>query len=249
MDSSAFKVPAGHSNSGGMKYRSAIYTAEKVSVGDFTLPSFLVARIGGSRALSVDSLETVPEPIRQTAKLSNGGLYFGANPDVPEVGDQRVRFEEVPNGPVSIVAKQAGTTFTPFLTRRGGQVELLEPGLVSATEMFQMAQDRNKMLTLAIRVGGFLLLGMAFSMILLPIAVLASILPFLGRLVGAGTGMIAFLLAGILWTGTVAVAWIFYRPLLGIAILLVTVVLIVLMVKRFRKAGPSPLPDSPPPLS
>jgi hypothetical protein len=95
---------------------------------------------------------------------------------------------------------------------------------------------------------------MGFGMVLRPIAVLASILPFLGRIVGTGTTVIAFLLAGILWTLTVAVAWIFYRPLLGIAILLVTVALIVMVVKRFRKPTPTmmggtPVADGPPPLS
>ena len=75
---------------------------------------------------------------------------------------------------------------------------------MSAPEMFQLAQNRNNMLTLAIRVGGFVMLGIAFSMILRPIAVLASILPFLGRLVGTGTTIIAFLLAAIVWTLTVA---------------------------------------------
>lgn len=73
-------------------------------------------------------------------------------------------------------------------------------------------------------------------------------------IVGTGTTLIAFLLAGILWTGTVAVAWVFYRPLVGIAILLVTLALIVMVAKRFHKpapalsTGPPPF-DGPPPLS
>jgi hypothetical protein len=177
-------------------------------------------------------------------------VYFGANPASPTVGDLRIRFTRVPTGPVSVVAQQSGSTFVSYRTQTGGTLDLLELGTVGAQEMFQMAQDRNKMLTWGIRILGFFVLGIGFSMILRPIAVLASILPFLGRLVGTGTTFVAFLLGGIVWCLTVSIAWIFYRPILGISILVVTGVLLVLVVKRLRGRGPSapPLPAGPPPL-
>lgn len=251
VDSSRFKVAGDHRNPTEMKYRSETMTAQEVTFGAFTLPSFLVSKIGGARSLAVDSLENAAEEVRATAKLDNGVVYFGSDPKSPAVGDLRVRFLSVPTGPASIVAQQSGNSFVSYRTKTGGSVDLLEAGHVSAAEMFQMAQDRNKMLTWAIRVGGFFLLGMAFSMILRPIAVLASILPFLGRLVGTGTTIVAFLLAGIVWGLTVSFAWIFYRPVLGIIILVVTVFLLVLLVKRARRPAPAapPLPASPPPLA
>jgi hypothetical protein len=156
----------------------------------------------------------------------------------------------VPNGPASVIAQQSGSTFVSYRTKTGGSVDLLESGHVSAADMFQMAQDRNKLLTWAIRIGGFFLLGMAFSMILRPIAVLASILPFLGRLVGTGTTFVAFLLAGIVWGLTVSFAWIFYRPVLGVILLAGAAFLLILVVKRLRRpASPPPLQTSPPPLA
>lgn len=246
--SSQFKVASGHQNPDSMKYRSNAIMAEDVTLGAFTLPGFLVEKIGGAQDLAVESLDKASEEVRNTATLNNGAIYFGRNPNSPVVGDQRIRFQAVPTGPVSVIAQQQGVTFAPYRTSAGGQVDLLESGVVSAPDMFRMAQDRNKILTVAIRVGGFVLLGIAFSMILRPIAVLASIIPFLGRLVGTGTSVIAFLLAAIFWTLTVAVAWIFYRPVLGIAILVVTSLLIFLVVKRFRKAG-SPALNGPPPLA
>lgn len=250
VDSSRFKVASDHRNPTEMKYRDTTATASPVTFGAFTLPDFLVSRIGGARPLAVESLETAAEDVRTTAKLENGLIYFGNEPKSPLVGDLRVRFLSVPTGPASVVAQQSGSTFVPYKTKTGGSVELLEPGHVSAADMFQMAQDRNKMLTWAIRVGGFFLLGIAFSMILRPIAVLAGILPFLGRLVGTGTTIIAFLLAGIVWGLTVSFAWIFYRPILGIIILAVTVFLLVLVVKRLRRpAGPPALQMTPPPLA
>jgi len=254
VDSTRFKVTSGYENPREMKYRSNTLMAEGVTMGAFDLPAFLVSQIGGATPLQVESLDKAAGDIRAAARLHEGGVYLGANPDSPAVGDLRISFLAVPTGPISVVAQQAGKSFASLRTATGGELNLLENGIVSAEDMFRMAHERNKFLTWAIRVGGFFLLSMGFGMVLRPIAVLASILPFLGRIVGAGTTMIAFLLAGILWTLTVAVAWIFYRPLLGIAILVVTVVLIVMVVKRLRKSGPAltsgpPAFDGPPPLS
>lgn len=254
VDSSKFKVTSGYENPPEMKYRSTTLMAEGVTMGVFDLPAFLVSQIGGAIPLGVESLDKAAADVRDSARLHEGGVYLGGNPGAPAVGDLRVSFLSVPTGPVSVVAQQAGKSFVSFTAATGGTLDLLENGIMTADEMFSMAHERNKFLTLAIRVGGFFLLAMGFGMIFRPIAVLASILPFLGRLVGTGTTIIAFLLAGILWTMTVAVAWIFYRPLLGIAILAVTVLLVVMVVKRFRKPAPvimggPPALDGPPPLS
>lgn len=249
VDSSQFKVNSDHRNPAEMKYRSASQTASEVTLGAFSLPSFLVSRIGGASPITIESVDGASEAVRSVAKAANGGFYFGNDPGSPAIGDLRVHFLSVPTGPVSIVAQQSGKTFVPFKTSTGGSVDLLERGQVNAADMFQMAQDRNKMLTWAIRIGGFFLLGVAFSLVLAPIAVLASILPFLGRLVGAGTKIVAFLLAGIVWAVSVSIAWIFYRPVLGIAILAVAIVLFVLIVRRLRRPATPPLQATPPPLT
>jgi len=253
VDSSRFKVPSGHQNPKEMKYPSKTFTADSVTLGAFTLPAFLVGKIGGAVPHPPASLDLASEEVRTSARIDGDHVYFGANPDAPAVGDVRVRFSSVPTGPVSVVAQQKGATFVPYSTRTGGTVDLLELGTVSAADMFQKAQDRATMLTWAFRVGGFLLLAFSFSLILRPIAVLAGILPFLGRLVGTGTTIVAFLLSGVVWTFTVAVAWVFYRPVLGIGILVVTLVLFVLVIRRMRNSrenpSPPPLAAGPPPLA
>lgn len=249
VDSSQFKVGGDHRNPVEMKYRDASQTASEVTLGAFSLPAFLVARIGGASPVVIESIDGASEAVRAAARIADGGFYFGNDPGSPAIGDLRVRFLAVPTGPISVVAQQAGGSFVPFTTKTGGSVDLLERGQVSAADMFQMAQDRNKMLTWAIRVGGFFLLGVGFSLVLAPIAVLASILPFLGRLVGAGTKIIAFLIAGIVWAITVSIAWIFYRPLLGIAILAVAIVLFVLVMKRLRQPSAASRQATPPPLN
>ena len=69
-----------------------------------------------------------------------------------------------------------------------------------------------------------------------PLSVIADILPILGTIVGAGTGLIAFLLAAILSLITIAVGWIVYRPLLGIILLAVAVGLTVAIKGKLKSA-------------
>ncbi len=259
VDSSQFKVQSDHQNPGKFPFQSASSKAEGVKLGAFSLPAFLVSQIGGSEPLPVSGLDEASEAVKNSAQLSNGGFYFGNNPTSSAVGDVKVSFSVVRPGPISVIAQQQGNTLVTYQAKSGGTVDLLERGIVPAEKMFEAAESANKFMTWAIRIAGFVLLSIAFGMILRPIAVLAGILPILGRLVGAGTSVIAFILAGILWALIVAIAWIFYRPILGIAILVVAVALIVLFVKTVAKAGstgstsassdPGPPPlDTPPPL-
>ena len=258
VDSSKFKVTNQHQNPPKMPYDSATHVAEGVTVGAFTLPKFLISKISGSEQLAIESLAKLPAEMRAKARLNAGNIYFGADPAAPAVGDVRVSFSVVLPGPVSVMAQQKGNSFVSYETKTGN-VDLLQRGTVPAADMVQSAQDANKVLTWGIRIGGFFLLLIGFGLILKPISVFASVLPFLGRIAEAGMGLVSFLLAAIVWTITVAIAWIVARPLIGIAILVVTVVLVVLAIVKLRKAPPAPtmpqsstpppMDESPPPLS
>lgn len=257
VDSSQFRDSTSYRNPGSMRFPSKSFLASDVTVGAFSLPDFLVGRISGGEPLAVRSLETLPAALREEASLSESGFYFGQDPSAPSIGDMRITFSFVPTGTVSLVAQQSGKSFVNYVAETGGKLSLLTRGASSAEEMFTAAHEANKVMTWGIRIAGFFLMAVGFSMILKPLAVFASILPFLGRIVETGTTMIGFLLAGILWTIVVAFAWIFYRPILGISLLVITIVLTVLIVRRLRakpgsqtsSAGAPPPLDTPPPLN
>jgi hypothetical protein len=50
--------------------------------------------------------------------------------------------------------------------------------------------------------------------------VLADVVPAVGRVVGASTGFVAYLLAAFIWLLVVAIAWLYYRPLLAVILLI-----------------------------
>ena len=56
-------------------------------------------------------------------------------------------------------------------------------------------------------------------MLFRPIVVFADVLPLFGTMLGAGIGLFAFLGAAILSFITIAIAWVVYRPVIGITML------------------------------
>ena len=232
--SSDFKQPGDHQNPEAFAYASTLLTADSVTLGAFRLSPALVGMIGNFTPLPVSADSLQPEGAAGKAIMHDGGFYLGANPSEPKVGDLRITFEVARPTEVSVIAKQAGESFEPYLTQAGGTIELLELGAVPAAAMIQKAQESNRLLTWLLRLAGFLLMLIGLNMVFKPLSVLADVLPFLGSLVAAGTGLIAFLLAALFSLVTIAVAWLVYRPLFGAALLAVAVLLVVAVVKKLK---------------
>lgn len=215
INSSEFKKMTEHQNPGAMLYESTEQIADEVTLGAYVLPASLVEKIQNFVALPVANDMLLPEQLKGEAKLHDAGFYIGAYPESPQVGDTRIKFKIVKPTEVSVIAKQVDHTFKPYATKVGGTIELLQSGLHTADEMIQKAQANNRMLTWILRLVGFILMLFGLNMIFKPLSVIADVLPILGDIVGAGTGIISFLLAAILSLTTIAIAWIVYRPLLG----------------------------------
>ena len=156
----------------------------------------------------------------------NKGYYRGKNPAMPEIGDLRVSFEYVPNGTVSVIAGQQDDQLIEWQSKNG-TVILLKPGIVSQEQMFTDAQKANKMMGWILRGIGLFVMFMGFNMIFKPLSVLADVIPFLGNLVGGATGIVAFILALSLSCLTIGIAWLYYRPMIGIPLVIAAVVLFI----------------------
>lgn len=239
-DSSRFRERAGHDNPA-MPLSSARFPAGKVTLGAFTLSGALIEEIDRSEPLPVDPREvTAPAALASRGvQGSASGLYFGKTPSSPAVGDVRVSYQVVRPQPVSVIARQAGSSFAPYTTSVGTEVQMLEPGAVPAQAMFQHAQDANATLTWLLRAVGFVVMLVGFAMIFKPLSVVADVVPLVGSLVGLGTGLLAFGLALVGSSITIGVAWVFYRPLVGAPLLVGGLALIVAMVIKGRSAARS----------
>lgn len=246
IDSTRFHSPGGHENPNAMRYESRTERAANVSLGAYALSASQIADLDKSEPLRLSSLlGNVPG-----AKLHDGHVYIGADPASPSVGDTRVEFTVVRPGPVSVVAQQAGSSFSPYQAKAGGQVFLLQEAIVSADAMFETAQRSNAVMTWVLRGVGFFMMFFGLSMVFAPIAVFGDVVPIVGRLLGAGTSIVAGFIAAFFAIGTIAVAWIAYRPVLGVVLLLLAAGAVYLLVRVARKrsaaSGPPPIPRQRP---
>jgi hypothetical protein len=162
-------------------------------------------------------------------------VYIGSkNIATPQIGDLRIKFKVVKPATVSIISKQIGNTFEPYEADAGDAIELLEYGKISSKNMFTHAQDTNRMMTWILRLCGFVGMFIGLTLIFKPLVMVANVLPFLGSILNLGIGLFAGIIAFTLSILTIAIAWLFYRPVLSILLLAVGVGLFIL-IKRYSK--------------
>jgi hypothetical protein len=223
VDSSSFKHPEDHENPQAAPFESKTFVADPVKVGAFTMSSDQIAKLNNATDLPVEAsaADKLPEDLKGKLQVKDGKFYTGEDPATPKVGDARVSFQVVKPATVSLVAVQMKDSFAPYQAKAGDQILLVQDGTHTAQEMFQTAQSENATLTWILRVVGFFMMFLGMVMVFRPIVVFADVLPIFGTMLGAGIGLFAFLGAAILTIFTIAVSWVFVRPVLGITLFLV----------------------------
>lgn len=192
-----------------------------------------LGKVGTDQA---DSAVAVAEP-EVAESETEAESQVDSNIGTPQIGDTRVWFTATPVSLVSLMSQQSGESFRPYVTQTGTELHRLEMGNVSAAEMIAHAEHENMVLTWILRGVGTFVLFIGFTMLMRPLAVLADVVPMFGSIVGFGAGIIAALLAIAVSFTTIGIAWLFYRPLLGGALLAISGVCLFLIFKRSRAAA------------
>jgi hypothetical protein len=226
-----FAKPQGHQNPASMPYESATFVAKQTKLGSFTLaPSYL-------DDLSADQrYEATKVKLPAGAVRHGGGVYIG-DPSSATIGDVKVTFTVAPSGMLTVVGKQVDGGIEAYKDKEiNGSIALIERGKHSADEMFSSAEESNWIMTWILRLVGFLLMFTGLRLAARPLAVLGSFIPFIGKVIGFGTGLVAFFIALALSVITVAIAWLFYRPLLALGLIVLGVGAVVVAVVVVQKA-------------
>lgn len=241
IDSSDFKKPDGHQNPS-MAIHSRTFQIPQGKLVAFDLDTPVLDRIEGDKdySLSADQSAAIKAAYTGTKPLSivDGRIYLGNDNTTPALGDYRIGYELAPLGVVSIVARQAGSRFEPYQTQAGDALLMVDTGNVPAEKMFADAVSANTLITWLLRGAGLLLLTIGFALFLSPIGVILDVIPFLGSMARMGTGIIAFVLAILVGTTTIAIAWFWYRPLLAVGILAAGLIAAVIVYRIGRSRKP-----------
>ncbi|WP_049630421.1 TMEM43 family protein [Cellvibrio sp. pealriver] len=232
IDSSAFKKTNGHQNPEKWRYQSERWTADQINIGQYQLSETHKNSINNFQPLVIPRNIELPKGVAQ----NSDGFYYGKDEREPKIGDQQISFSYIPAQTYSVIGDLTGTTLTEHIASNGRSIALLQAGNHTADAMFEKAKSDNATLTWMIRLAGSLLLIIAFNMIFKPLSVLADVAPLFGNIVAIGTGIVSFLLGLILALTTISIAWIFYRPLVGLALLVAAAGLVYLLKRKSKQA-------------
>ncbi|WP_137150218.1 TMEM43 family protein [Devosia sp. FKR38] len=242
VNSAEFKQPNNHQNPQAA-LESQTFQIDDGTLGDFALTESVLDQVGGAKDYPIKNAEldaiTEANTLGVPVALIDGSIVTGANPASPRVGDLKIAYQLVPLGDISVIAQQSGDSFAPYQTQAGDALQLVDNGVVAAPAMFKAAADENNLITWIIRSVGLLLLITGFALVTGPLSVIASVVPFLGSIVGFGTGIIAWIMGLSVGTLTIAIAWFFYRPLLSLIIIAVGAALVfgVIQLGKARAKG------------
>ena len=180
---------------------------------------------GGAATENMESTQAptqaAPQGAAQMVHVSGNTVFLGASTTTPQIGDVRVSFKETRPGTVSILAKLNGDTFEQYRASNNKTVSQLAMGTHSLENMYGSAHSSNATTTWILRLVGALLVCFGLGMVMAPLSVLVSVIPLLGDIVGAGTGLVSMLL-GLAWSLVIiSIAWLRFRPVIGIAMLVV----------------------------
>lgn len=249
------------------------WIAENVTFGAYRLPSELIRSISGDKPVELSLSEDVIKALNKTAAMvkkdtavllaqaalkdykyvhvNNNVVYIGADPMNPQIGDVKITFTKVLPGDVSVLAKVAGDTFTKHTDKNGKSLETLSMGVKAMDEMFSSERSTNKMWTWLLRILGFFLIAGGLKGIFEILITILKVIPFIANIVNLATNIVLNVVA-FAWTVIViALAWVYYRPVLGILLLAVAVGALIFFAGKGKEKGPQEpqAPDTPAPVA
>ena len=163
-------------------------------------------------------------------------VYIGFNPSNPSIGDIRLTFEQLsPSCNISLIAVPTNGTFTTFQAKHDANEYELRVGTWTLDQMIKQANDENATLTWILRILGVIIVIAALKMIFGILVTILKLVPFLASIMNLGVSLVCGVL-GFVWSLIViAIAWIFYLPLLGIALLVIAAGLVYWLVIKGKK--------------
>ena len=224
IDSQAFRHPEDHTNPQ-KRYGRLSLTATDATLGDFKLDAALLTLLPTGTPLQLDP----PAATALKARLSNaqifdGKIYLGADPDNPKIGDYQISYTYAALGPVSAIGRQTGSGIAQYQTKAGDRLLMAGLGLQSAADMFKQAEEENTVLTWVLRFVGVIVMWLGVFLFLRPLVVVADVVPLIGSVLGAGAGLIALAFTMVGAGIVIALAWLWYRPLVALAALAIGVI-------------------------
>ena len=236
------------------------FIAKRVSFGDYELPDFLIREMSGNLPTRVrmtdnqieqweDALLQSLEAIRVVSNprlldstqletnlvhLKENIVYFGFDPDSPQIGDVKVIFEQIPSAEITIVAQNDDFSFEKYKAKNGATYSCVKMGAVSPDVVFQQASDPNTLTTWVIRILLVVCTIIGFGIFFSFFVLLNSPATITYCLVQSGTNLAAAI-TGLMYSSMLlGCIWFNYYRFISIGLFLLAIACLCLLVIRIR---------------
>jgi len=230
-------------------HSSQIISANNVHLGVFFLSAGQTAAVANDPAPF-----TINPPPTLTLQAHNNVLYqpcaiancgYGASQvccspgtmqqctfNIPCVGDIRIIYNAYTARTGSFLGSQNGNQIAGYANKAIGTKRIgpfVQEGSVTATTFLDQKAASDKALLIGMRILGFFMLWLGAYLVCGPLVLAPDLIPCIGPLIGDFVGGIVciatFIVAGIQALFVIALAWIFYRPIIGVPLLVSSVLL------------------------
>lgn len=229
---SEFFEDSNHINPTTMPYTSETFFNQDAKMGAYKLNNKLLNQL--STTESVDTLDIVK--VQELGlEISENKYYTNVKNNEPQIGDIRISFNFNNSKNVSVLAIQSKDGFQEFVSSSGYKINKLQEGTHSGKSMLQDLTNENNTLKWIFRLIGTLLVIISFAAIISPLQRLANNIPIIGTLFGWASGIFIFVLGTAVSLFVIAIAWLRYRPVFSIVLLLCIISILIIVIKLKNK--------------
>ncbi len=230
IDSSDFHK-SGYTNPTYQPYNNETFIAEEVKIGQFYLNKEQKENIATPTRLEIIEDSYLPYGYQ----IKNNYITNAQDMNNPNIGDIRISYVYNSYKNISILALQNEDSFTDYISSNGVKINRVEEGLLNSNAIINKIISENKMMKWIFRGLGAILVILGYTFILNLITTATSFIPIIGNIVGTGIALVSFLIGCIHSLIIFTIAWIRFRPIIGICLLIAVVVLIILLKKYTKK--------------
>jgi hypothetical protein len=225
-----------------MPYEKTTAEAKELKVGVYKLSSAFNSKISANKTYNGLEDAKVPEGY----KVYNSYITNSEEPDSPQVGDVRISFNYADYTDVTVMGKLNWDTIVEYTTKEKTNITYFIDGTHDGAYIISSIEKGNKFMKWVLRLIGTILIIGGIASLFGPLTTLSSYVPILGKLVSGATGIISIFVGLAISLVVIAISWIIFRPLLGIALLAIAI-LLVFLAKKFatKKAGVVPVQQNP----
>ena len=127
---------------------------------------------------------------------------------------------------VTIIAQVNGDTFKSYKAKNGKKFSTLRMGKKDADEIYEEEHETNNMFLWILRIVGILMVIGGLKGLFSFVITVLKVVPFISNIANFGANLIAGVIGTVWSLLIIAIAWLFYRPVLGITLLVIAGVLI-----------------------